>query len=241
MTHIAAPAFDNPAPGGWVDPFERLHSRHDASAWPSADASLGEEPGPAMSQCHREGSCEFGLSTLGTQPGKQTLLPIACTSGGDHQGDRLPAMERWPTSRKSSKSTVQMLPPCLHGPRPPHYPTAPTRCTRWLTVTAPPGLSGWPVPTQRHRAVMRGSCPPSSVAITSLDGLGPGSALPCSAGRSVPGRGGPERRRRPRPDGTGTPLGPCWVRSRLANHGQRWTSAVTERSSKRQAAIPIAL
>jgi hypothetical protein len=31
----------------------------------------------------------------------------------------------------------------------------------------------------------------------------PGSALPCPAGRSVPGRGGPERRGRPRPDGTG--------------------------------------
>jgi hypothetical protein len=30
-----------------------------------------------------------------------------------------------------------------------------------------------------------------------------GSALPCPAGRSVPGRGGPERRGRPRPDGTG--------------------------------------
>ena len=30
-----------------------------------------------------------------------------------------------------------------------------------------------------------------------------GSALPCPAGRSVPGRGGPERRWRPRPDGTG--------------------------------------
>jgi hypothetical protein len=30
------------------------------------------------------------------------------------------------------------------------------------------------------------------------------STLPCPAGRSVPGRGGPERRRRPRPDGTGT-------------------------------------
>jgi hypothetical protein len=29
------------------------------------------------------------------------------------------------------------------------------------------------------------------------------SALPCPAGRSVPGRGGPERRGRPRPDGTG--------------------------------------
>jgi hypothetical protein len=26
------------------------------------------------------------------------------------------------------------------------------------------------------------------------------------AGRSVPGRGGPERQRRPRPDGTGQPL-----------------------------------
>ena len=29
------------------------------------------------------------------------------------------------------------------------------------------------------------------------------TASPCPAGRSVPGRGGPERRRRPRPDGTG--------------------------------------
>jgi hypothetical protein len=29
------------------------------------------------------------------------------------------------------------------------------------------------------------------------------SALPCPAGRSISGRGGPERRRRPRPDGTG--------------------------------------
>ena len=40
------------------------------------------------------------------------------------------------------------------------------------------------------------------------------SALPCPAGRSVPGRGGPERRRRPRPDGTGRPrsvLGPHHV------------------------------
>jgi hypothetical protein len=32
------------------------------------------------------------------------------------------------------------------------------------------------------------------------------SALPCPAGRLVPGRGGPERRRRPRPDGTGAPM-----------------------------------
>jgi hypothetical protein len=29
--------------------------------------------------------------------------------------------------------------------------------------------------------------------------------LLCPAGRSVPGRGGPERRRRPRPDGTESP------------------------------------
>jgi hypothetical protein len=77
-------------------------------------------------------------------------------------------------------------------------------------VTVPPGLSGWRAPTQRLRAVMSDSCPPSSFAITSLDGLGQGSALPCPAGRSVPGRGGPERRRRPRPDGTGprSVLGP---------------------------------
>jgi len=38
----------------------------------------------------------------------------------------------------------------------------------------------------------------------------PSSALPCPAGRSVPGRGGPERRRRPRPDGTGEPLLRAW-------------------------------
>jgi hypothetical protein len=41
------------------------------------------------------------------------------------------------------------------------------------------------------------------------------SALPCPAGRSVPGRGGPERRRRPRPDGTGSTgatLGPHAIR-----------------------------
>jgi hypothetical protein len=123
-------------------------------------------------QRHREGTCEFDLSTLGTQPGRQTLLPTACTSGGDRREHRLPVKERWPTSRKSSKSTVR------------------------------PGLSGWRVPTRRHRPVMRGNCPPSlgdpppgwSVA---------GSALPGPAGRSVPGRGGPERRRRPRPDGSG--------------------------------------
>jgi hypothetical protein len=121
-------------------------------------------------QCHREGTCEFDLSILGTQPGRQTLLPIACTSGGDHQEHRLPVRERWPTSQMSSKSTVRTLPPCLHGPRPPHHPTAPTRCMRWLTVTVLPGLSGWRVPTRRHRPVMRGSCLPSSFAINSVDG-----------------------------------------------------------------------
>jgi hypothetical protein len=32
--------------------------------------------------------------------------------------------------------------------------------------------------------------------------------LPCPAGRSAPGRGGPERQRRPRPDGTGRAAAP---------------------------------
>jgi hypothetical protein len=75
----------------------------------------------------------------------------------------------------------------------------------WFIVTAPPGLYGWLVPIRRHQAVMRDDCPPSSFAITSLESLWQGSALPRPAGRSVPSRGGPERRRRPRLDGTGTP------------------------------------
>jgi hypothetical protein len=38
-------------------------------------------------------------------------------------------------------------------------------------------------------------------------GMGRGRDRPCRTrpADSVPGRGGPERRRRPRPDGTGTP------------------------------------
>ena len=174
-------------------------------------ASLGgESEGHPWRQCHREGTCEFGLSIHVTQPGKQTLLPIACTSGCCRLGRLRLAKGRWPGFPTNTRSTVQTLPPCLHGPRRPHHPIAPTRCTRWFTVTVPPGLSGWRAPTQRLRAVMSDSCPPSSFAITSLDGLGQGSALPCPAGRSVPGRGGPERRRRPRPDGTGprSVLGP---------------------------------
>jgi hypothetical protein len=47
-----------------------------------------------------------------------------------------------------------------------------------------------------------------------MQGPRPGSALPCPAGRSVPGRGGPERRRHPRPDGTGRAAAP---HSRLAH------------------------
>jgi hypothetical protein len=57
-----------------------------------------------------------------------------------------------------------------------------------------------------------------------------GSTLPCPAGRSVPGRGGPERRRRPRPDGTGP--GPCWVRGALGPQGhERSPAAKRTRSS----------
>jgi uncharacterized protein YegP (UPF0339 family) len=44
--------------------------------------------------------------------------------------------------------------------------------------------------------------PTSSLLLHSM----PASALPGPAGRSVPGRRGPERRRRPHPDGTGTPM-----------------------------------
>ena len=62
---------------------------------------------------------------------------------------------------------------------------------------------------QRHRVgqAQRPQTPKSTTRPTSirLFGSTPASALPCPAGRSVPGRGGPERRRRPRPDGTGTP------------------------------------
>jgi hypothetical protein len=129
-----------------------------------------ESEGHPWRQCHREGTCEFDLLTLGTQPGRQTLLPIACTSGSDHQEHRLRVEKRRATSQMSSKSTVQTLPMCLPGPRPPHHPTAPTRCMRWLTVTVLPGLSGWRVPTRRHQPVMRGSCPPSSFAINRPDG-----------------------------------------------------------------------
>ena len=53
------------------------------------------------------------------------------------------------------------------------------------------------------------------------------SALPCPAGRSIPGRGGPERRRRPRPDGIGQPAGPCWVRMTTGTPGSRRARAVT--------------
>jgi hypothetical protein len=45
------------------------------------------------------------------------------------------------------------------------------------------------------------------------------SALPCPAGRSVPGRGGPERRRRPRPDGTAS-TGATLGHMRSDGHGQ---------------------
>jgi hypothetical protein len=62
-----------------------------------------------------------------------------------------------------------------------------------------------------------------------------GSALPCPAGRSVPGSrrtGAPEasatRRDRSPPWRGGA--GPCWVRSRKANRGQQRAGADTERS-----------
>jgi hypothetical protein len=61
---------------------------------------------------------------------------------------------------------------------------------------------------QRQNSFDLRRCPPSQVTISPDLALGAGgrwlglaSALPCPAGRSVPGRGGPERRWRPRPDG----------------------------------------
>jgi hypothetical protein len=65
------------------------------------------------------------------------------------------------------------------------------------------------------------------------------SALPCPAGRSVPGRGGPVRRRRPRPDGTGA-LGPCWVRGALGPQGREWSATVTAGNEEPQVAQPPA-
>jgi hypothetical protein len=56
--------------------------------------------------------------------------------------------------------------------------------------------------------------PRSRLAVYGMQGSRPVSTLPCPAGRSVPGRGGPERRRRPRPDGTGRAAAP---HSRLAH------------------------
>jgi hypothetical protein len=59
----------------------------------------------------------------------------------------------------------------------------------------------------------------------------PASALPCPAGRSVPGRGGPERRRRPRPYGTGrrcrAASAACqrrgWLPRTASPFGQSWS------------------
>jgi hypothetical protein len=65
-----------------------------------------------------------------------------------------------------------------------------------------------------------------------------GSTLPCPAGRSVPGRGGPERRRRPRPDGTGP--GPCWVRGALGPQGHERSPAVTSGEENPQLGRPPA-
>ena len=122
-----------------------------------------------MEACHREGTCEYDLSILGTQPGRQTLLPIVCPSGGDHQEHRLPVKERWPTSEAFQVDGVDVA-AVLAWAEATASPDAPTRCTRWLTVTVLPGLSGWRVATRRHRPVMRGSCPPSPLGDQPRDG-----------------------------------------------------------------------
>ena len=190
-------------------------------------------------QRHREGTCEFDLSTLGTQPGRQTLLPTVCTSGGDHQEHRLPVKEQWPTSRKSSKSTVRTLPPCLPGPRPPHHPTAPTRCTRWLTVTGLPGLSGWQVPTRRHR-VIRGNYLPSSLGDPPPGGRWqdrPCRARPADRSLAAEDRsaGGVRDRMGAEPAGT------RWVHAEPAGRGLQRAPAVGRGTEKQQVRRPAQL
>jgi hypothetical protein len=188
---------------------------------------------------HQEGTCEFDLSTLGTQPGRQTLLPTVCTSGGDHQEHRLPVKEQWPTSRKSSKSTVRTLPPCLPGPRPPHHPTAPTRCTRWLTVTGLPGLSGWQVPTRRHR-VIRGNYLPSSLGDPPPGGRWqdrPCRARPADRSLAAEDRsaGGVRDRMGAEPAGT------RWVHAEPAGRGLQRAPAVGRGTEKQQVRRPAQL
>jgi hypothetical protein len=62
--------------------------------------------------------------------------------------------------------------------------------------------------------------------------------LPCPAA-PVPGREGPERRRRPRPDGTRPdPAGPRWVRMAPGTAGRGWARAVTTGKSKSQLGAP---
>jgi hypothetical protein len=119
-----------------------------SAAWPSDRASLGEEPRPAMS------------NVIG-----RALANSACRSSGHNLGSQRAFLSRalWrrppgePPSGlgaiayelDSLMSRVSTLPPSSLGPRPPHRPTAPTRCMRWCTVTVLPGWSGWRVLTRR--------------------------------------------------------------------------------------------
>jgi hypothetical protein len=66
----------------------------------------------------------------------------------------------------------------------------------------------------------------------------PASALPCPVGRSVPGRGGPERRRRR--DRTGPePAGTQWVHAEPAGRGVQRAPAVTTGSKEAQVSQPL--
>jgi hypothetical protein len=56
-------------------------------------------------------------------------------------------------------------------------------------------------------------------------------ALPCPAGRSVPGRRGPERRRRPRPDGTEPAGSRSWATLGPQVTGEQRTTTVSHGSS----------
>jgi hypothetical protein len=94
----------------------------------------------------------------------------------------------------------------------------------------------WPLrcltgPTRKwHHPV---DCPVTGTPVSRL-----ASALPCPAGRSVPGRGGPERRRLR--DRTGPTLGPHWVRGAPGPQGHERSTTGTTGNEEPQVAWPIA-
>jgi hypothetical protein len=89
------------------------------------------------------------------------------------------------------------------------------------------------------RASSRSSATPQTLSSTTrptssgCSDRGLASALPCPVGRSVHGRGGPERRRRLRLDGTGG-SGTRWVHAEPAGGGVQRARAVTSSSGEPQ-------